>query len=436
MEKFDVAVKGKFLISFKHGIIENGVVGIKGSRIERIFREGDLEYEAKYVLGGSDHIVLPGLVNTHTHAAMIAFRGLADDLPLFEWLKKYIWPAEGKFVRADFIRKTVPVAAAEMISTGTTTMADIYFYQNEAAEVLSQIGLRSVLAEGIINFPTPTAPSWKKQVDYTLNFIKNWLGDEIIKPSIGPHAPYTTTPEILKKTQEIGEKYNIPIQIHIAETQDEVNEILEKFGKTPVRYLDSLGFLNELVVSAHSIWLDEEEIDIYVKKHVGIASCPQSNAKLASGIAPHKKFIEKDAKLALGTDGDASNNSLDMFQEMKFMALICKVISKDPTACPAVEVLRAATLTGARVLGYYDLGDLREGFLADVITVKINQPHSTPVYNPVSHLVYAAKGTDVNDVIINGKVVYTNKEFKTIDIERVMTEFSRIVEKINNKYNR
>lgn len=436
MEKFDVVIKGKFLISFKHGIIENGIVGIKGSRIEKVFKEGELEYEAVQNLGGDDYIVMPGLVNTHTHAAMIVFRGLADDLPLFEWLQKYIWPAEGKFVREDFIRKAVPVAAAEMISTGTTTMGDIYFYQNEAAEVLAEIGLRSVLAEGIINFPTPTASNWKKQIDYTKNFIKDWIGHEVIKPSIGPHAPYTTTPEILKRSMEIGEKYNIPVQIHVAETKGEVDEIIKKFGKTPVRYLDSIGFLNKLVVAAHSVWLDDEEIDIYVDKQVGIASCPQSNAKLASGVAPHKKFIEKGAKLGLGTDGDASNNSLDMFQEMKFTALICKVISEDPTSCPAVEILRAATLTGARVLGYYDLGDLREGYLADVITVKINQPHSIPVYNPVSHLVYATKGTDVNDVVINGKIVYVNKEFKTIDIEQAMTEFSRIVQKINDKYNR
>ncbi len=436
MEKFDIVIKGRFLISFKHGIIENGIVGIKGPRIEKIFKDGELEYESSQTLGGEDYIVLPGLVNTHTHAAMIAFRGLADDLPLFEWLQKYIWPAEGKFVKADFIKKAVPVAAAEMISTGTTTMADMYFFQDDAAEVLANIGLRSVIAEGIINFPTPTASNWKKQLDYTENFIKNWIGHEVIKPSIGPHAPYTTTPEILERAREIGEKYNIPIQIHVAETKNEVDEIVKKYGKTPVRYLDSVGFLSDLVVSAHSVWLDDEEIDIYVEKHVGIASCPQSNAKLASGIAPHKKFIEKGAKLGLGTDGDASNNSLDMFQEMKFTALICKVFSKDPTSCPAVEVLRAATLTGARVLGYYDLGDLREGYLADVITVKINEPHSTPVYNPVSHLVYAAKGTDVNDVVINGKVIYSDKEFKTIDIENAKYEFTDIVKKINDKYNR
>ncbi len=436
MEKFDIVIKGRFLISFKHGIIENGIVGIKGPRIEKIFKDGELEYESSQTLGGEDYIVLPGLVNTHTHAAMIAFRGLADDLPLFEWLQKYIWPAEGKFVKTDFIKKAVPVAAAEMISTGTTTMADMYFFQDDAAEVLANIGLRSVIAEGIINFPTPTASNWKKQLDYTENFIKNWIGHEVIKPSIGPHAPYTTTPEILKRAREIGEKYNIPIQIHVAETKNEVDEIVKKYGKTPVRYLDSVGFLSDLVVSAHSVWLDDEEIDIYVEKHVGIASCPQSNAKLASGIAPHKKFIEKGAKLGLGTDGDASNNSLDMFQEMKFTALICKVFSKDPTSCPAVEVLRAATLTGARVLGYYDLGDLREGYLADVITVKINEPHSTPVYNPVSHLVYAAKGTDVNDVVINGKVIYSDKEFKTIDIENAKSEFTNIVKKINDKYNR
>ncbi len=434
MEKFDLVVKGKFVVSFSDGVIENGAVGIKGNKIDRVFREGEFGYHADEIIGGDDLIVMPGLVNTHTHAAMIAFRGLADDLPLFEWLQNYIWPAEGKFVTEEFIRKTLPVAASEMISTGTTLFADMYFFQQDAAEVLRKIGMRAVLAEGIISFPTPTAESWEKQLQYNEEFIKNWLNDELIKPSIGPHAPYTTTPEILKKVRDVAEKYGVPIQIHVAETRREVQEVREKFGKTPVRYLDSIGFLNSSVVSAHSVWLDDEEIDIYVEKNVGIASCPQSNAKLASGVAPHRKYLEKGAKLALGTDGDASNNSLDMFQEMKFMALICKVNTLDPTSCPANEVLKSATLRGAISLGYSNLGDIKEGFLADLITLKINKPHSIPVFNPISHIVYAAKGTDVNDVVINGKPVYRNREFLTLDFHRSIREFNIIINKIKDEF--
>ncbi len=434
MERFDLILKGKFVVSFSHGIIENGVVGVKGNRIEKVFKDGEIEYIADEIVGGDDFIVMPGLINTHTHAAMIAFRGLADDLPLFDWLQNYIWPAEGKFVTRDFIRRAIPVAIAEMISTGTTLFADMYFFQQDAAEVVKSAGMRGVLAEGIIAFPTPTADSWEKQLEYNEEFIKNWLGDELIKPSLGPHAPYTTTPEILTKVKEVAEKYGVPIQIHVAETEREVQEVKEKFGKTPVRYLDSIGFLSSSVVSAHSVWLDDEEIGIYVEKGVGIASCPQSNAKLASGIAPHKKYIEKGAKLALGTDGDASNNSLDMFQEMKFMALVCKVNTLDPTSCPATEVLKSATLRGAAALGYNDLGDIKEGFLADIITLKINEPHSIPVYNPISHIVYAAKGTDVNDVVINGKLVYRNRNFLTLDIEKAEKEFKDLVNRIKLEF--
>jgi len=435
MNEFELAIKGKYVVSFFHGVIENGVVGINGNRIERVFREGEMDYRAKEVIGGEDFIVMPGLVNTHTHAAMIAFRGLADDLPLFDWLQNYIWPAEAKFVDKKFIRTALPVAAAEMISTGTTTLADMYFFEKDAAEVIANIGLRAVLAEGVINFPTPTASNWKKQLDYVKDFINEWLGHELIKPSIGPHAPYTTTPEILEKSRELAEKHNIPIQIHVAETKKEIEEVKEKFGDTPVRYLNSINFLSELVVSAHSVWLDDEEIDIYASKKVGIASCPQSNAKLASGVAPHARYIEKDAVLALGTDGDASNNSLDMFQEMKFMALVCKVHTLEPTSCPAEEVLKSATLRGARALGYYDLGDIREGYLADLITLRINRPHSSPVYNPISHIVYAAKGTDVAHVVVNGKLIYDG-DFKTIDIEKSMADFQKLTAKIRDKFSK
>ena len=221
----------------------------------------------------------------------------------------------------------------------------------------------------------------------------------------------------------------------MAETQKEVDDVKEKYGDTPVRYLNSIGFLSELVVAAHSVWLNDEEIEIFAEKKVGIASCPQSNAKLASGIAPHKKYVEKGAVLALGTDGDASNNSLDMFQEMKFMTLVCKVHTMEPTSCPAEEVLKSATLRGARALGYHDLGDIKEGYLADVITVRINTPHGTPVYNPISHVVYAAKGTDVTHVVVNGKLLYDG-EFKTIDIEKSLDEFDKLVEKIKEKFQR
>ncbi len=434
MEKFDIVLKGRFVVSFAHGIIENGIVGVEGNRIKKIFRDGEIEYTADEIIGGDNFIVMPGLVNTHTHAAMIAFRGLADDLPLFDWLQNYIWPAEGKFVDREFIRKAVPVAIGEMISTGTTLFADMYFFQQDAAEMAKSIGMRAVLAEGIIAFPTPTAETWEKQLEYNEEFIKNWIGDELIKPSLGPHAPYTTTGEILAKVKEVSAKYGVPIQIHVAETRQEVQEVSEKFGRTPVRYLDSLDFLDSGVISAHSVWLDDEEIEIYVNKKVGIASCPQSNAKLASGVAPHKKYIEKGARLALGTDGDASNNSLDMFQEMKFMALVCKLNTLDPTACPALEVLKSATIRGAQVLGYEDLGDIKEGFLADLITLRINDPHSSPVYNPISHIVYAAKGTDVNDVIINGKIVYKNREFLTLDIENVGKQFEELVKKIQTEF--
>jgi 5-methylthioadenosine/S-adenosylhomocysteine deaminase len=317
--------------------------------------------------------------------------------------------------------------------SGTTTFADMYYFENEVAKAVDEVGMRAVLGETILDFPSPDSKSTELAFQYTENFIKSWLGHPRITPSVAPHAPYTVSPENLKKAENLSKKYNVPLQIHLAETTDEVNQIKSKYGKSPVEYVADLGILNERTIAAHSIWLSDEEIKICKAKGVKVSHNPVSNMKLASGIARIPEMVDEGIYVGIGTDGTASNNGLDLVDDLKYVALLHKVNKKDPTIIPAYKVLEMATRDGAEVLNLGDkVGTLEKGKYADITIFDFDQPHLIPVYDVASHIVYAAKGSDVDTVIVHGKILMENRKLKTIDIEKVIKKAVEYRKCINN----
>ncbi len=412
-------------------VIEDGEVLIEGDTIKAVGKE--LNAEGAYVIDDRPSILLPGFINTHTHIAMVGFRGLADDRELMDWLQNYIWPAENRVVDEEFIRKAVPLALAEMISTGTTTFNDMYFFPHITAEITREAGLRGFISEGVINFPTPSARNSEEGLAIAEDFIKSWKGDRLIHPVMSLHAPYSCSRELIIKGYELARKYDVPLHMHVSETKAEVQQIKELYGTTPVRYLNSLGVLFDRFIAAHSVWLEEEEIDIFAEKGVGVAHNPQSNMKLASGVAPIPDMLERGVKVGLAPDGAASNNDLDMVDEMRSAALVHKVHRLNPTVMNARQVVRMATIGGARVLGIDNMvGSIEAGKKADLITISISGFHMMPIYDPYSHLVYAAKGSDVQTVIVDGKILMEKRELKTLDPQEIAFNARVLKERILN----
>ena len=412
-------------------IIENGEVLIEGDTIKAVGK--GLNAEGVYVIDDRPSILLPGFINTHTHIAMVGFRGLADDRELMDWLQNYIWPAENRVVDEEFIKKAVPLALAEMISTGTTTFNDMYFFPHITAEITREAGLRGFISEGVINFPTPSARNSEEGLAIAEDFIKNWKGDRLIHPVMSLHAPYSCSRELIIKGYELARKYDVPLHMHVSETKAEVQQIKEQYGTTPVRFLNSLGVLFDKFIAAHSVWLEEEEIDIFAEKGVGVAHNPQSNMKLASGVAPIPDMLERGVKVGLAPDGAASNNDLDMVDEMRSAALVHKVHRLNPTVMNARQVVRMATIGGARVLGIDNMvGSIEAGKKADLITISIFGFHMMPIYDPYSHIVYAAKGSDVQTVIVDGKILMEKRELKTLDPQEIAFNAKVLKERILN----
>ncbi|MCX5725564.1 MAG: amidohydrolase, partial [Candidatus Saganbacteria bacterium] len=391
-------------------------------------------YKAKKNIDARHCAVMPGLINSHTHAAMTLMRGLADDLPLDTWWNKVMFPIEKKFASPEFIRTGVSLAAIEMIKSGTTSFSDMYFFEDDAAEVCKKIGIRAFLGEGILDFPTPSCKSPDGSIKYIEELYKKWKDDPIIHLEVAPHAPYTCSPEVLLKSKALAEKLNLPLHIHVAETLSEVKQIKEKYGKPPVKHLEDIGFLDENVMAVHCVHLDPHDIEILAKHKVKVVHCQESNMKLASGIAPIVDLQKAGVICSLGTDGAASNNNLDMFDEMDTTAKFHKIVHMDPTVMGAGTVLKMATIDGAKVLGKEGLiGSLAKGKAADIIIVDLRRPHLTPVYNVYSHIVYSAGGSDVDTVIVNGKLVMEKRKLLTVDEEKVMDDANRFAEKIKKE---
>src|SRR3954468_20033593 len=416
-------------------VFSPGAVAINGPDIVDVGALTDIttRFSAAQTIDARDQVVLPGLINTHTHAPMVMFRGLADDLALMDWLQKYIFPAEAKTVSPDFVRTGTRLAALEMIQSGTTTYADMYYFEEEIAKATKEAGLRGVLGQTIIQFPVADARTPADALARAETFIKVFKDDPLIVPAVAPHAMYTLDRATLVASAELGRKYDVPVLIHLAETQDEVKTARDQYKSTPAGFLESIGFWGAKTVAAHGIWVTDEDIAVLKRRNVGISHNPESNMKLASGAAPILKYIAAGVNLSLDTDGAASNNDLDMFGAMRQASFLAKLASGNPTAVPAQVALDMATIGGARVLGMEALiGSLETGKRADLITVSMNSARQTPMYDAVSHLVYVTRGDDVRNTIVNGKVLMRDRRMTTLNESEVLAQARTLAQKVRD----
>ena len=399
-------------------VMTPGAVAIDGTDIVAVDSADNIrrQFRGRETIDASGQVVMPGLVNTHTHAPMVLFRGLADDLALQDWLTKYIFPAEAKVVSPEFVRAGTRLAALEMIESGTTTFADMYYFEEEIAKETKAAGIRGVLGETVIQFPVADAKTPADALARAETFIKTFKNDPLITPAVAPHAIYTNDSATLKAARALSVQYTVPTLIHVAETQSEATTARERGSPTVVSYLESLGFLGTGVVAAHAVWVNDSDMALLQSRGVGVSHNPESNMKLASGIAPVKAYLAANVKIGLGTDGAASNNDLDMFEAMRAASFLAKVATSDPTAVSAKTAVQMATIGGARVLGMEkQIGSLEPGKRADVIIVSMSAARQAPMYDPISHLVYVTRGDDVQTTIVNGKVLMRDRKTVTLD---------------------
>jgi 5-methylthioadenosine/S-adenosylhomocysteine deaminase len=414
-------------------VLSPGAVAIDGRNIAAVDTPDAIasRYSSQTLIDTSGQVVMPGLINTHTHAPMVLYRGLADDLALMDWLQKYIFPAEAKTVTPDFVRAGTRLAALEMIESGTTTYADMYYFEEEIARVTRDAGLRGVLGQTIIQFPAPDAKAPKDELARTESFIKEFANDDLIVPAVAPHSMYTLDSETLKAARALADRARVPVLIHLSETSDEIKASAEAHQETPVAYLDSLGFWGPKTIAAHGVWLSPADMAILARHHVSVSHNPESNMKLASGAAKVSDMQRAGIIVSLGTDGAASNNDLDMFEAMRQAAFLAKLQTSDPRALPARKALEMATIEGARALGLEALvGSLEAGKRADVITVSMTAARQTPMYDPLSHLVYVTRGDDVKTTIVNGRMLMRDRKVLTLDESRVLGDARALAEKV------
>jgi 5-methylthioadenosine/S-adenosylhomocysteine deaminase len=406
-------------------VLSPGAVAIDGRDIAAIDTPEAIasRFTARESIDTTGHIVLPGLINTHTHAPMVLYRGLADDLALMEWLEKYIFPAEARTVTPEFVRAGTRLAALEMIASGTTTYTDMYYFEEEIAKVTKDAGLRGVLGQTVIQFPVADAKTPAEGLVRAEAFIRQYAGDELIVPAIAPHAMYTLDTTTLKAVRALADRERVPVLIHLAETTEEVKTARQRHKASPAGYLEAIGFWGPRTVAAHGVWLSQADMTILARRRVGVAHNPESNMKLASGSARVVAMRGAGIAVGLGTDGAASNNDLDMFEAMRQAAYLAKLQTMDPRALPAATVVRMATIEGARALGLdAEIGSLEAGKRADLITVSMTSARQTPLYDPLSHLVYVTRGEDVRTTIVNGRVLMRDRRVLTLNEADVLDE--------------
>ena len=436
MEKtapFDILITGGTLLTMSGAmeIIDNPVIGIRNGRIVVVEKGDDApaaKFTARETLSATGCVILPGLVNTHNHLPMACFRGLADDLPLMEWLHDRMFPTEAKYVNRHMVYDGSRLAMAEMILSGTTTFCDGYFYESGVAQAAIDMGMRGVVSQGFLDFATPDHPDPSKNIRIAESFIDKWKDrSPLISPALFCHTPYTCTAETLITLKQVARESHCLYISHVAETQDETRLIRERYGTTSIRYLHQLGVLDERTICVHAVWVDEEELDMLRDTDAKVSHNPESNMKLAVGVAPVPAMLRKGITVGLGTDGCASNNDLDLFREMGTAARLHKVAMMDPTVLDARTALSMATIGGARVLGMEDrIGSIEPGKCADLIFVNMDKPHLTPLYQVYSHLVYAASGADVTTAIINGKLLMKDRKLLHADLEDIMEKVRKI----------
>ena len=414
-------------------VIDNGGIAISQGRIVAVGARADIErdYTSRQKISAVDKVITPGLVNGHSHIPMVLFRGLADDLDLQEWLTKYIFPAEAKNVTEEFVRVGTRLGLAEMIRGGTTTYCDMYYFEDAIADETAKAGVRGVLGETLIDFPVADNKTYAEGMAYVEKFVARWKGHELIVPAIAPHAPYTVSEQHLKAVRAFSDRTGVPIVTHIAETKRELDDSLRDKGASPVAYLDRIGFLNERVIAAHMVWPQESDIAILKRRGVGVVHNPQSNMKLAAGVAPVPKMLAEGLLIGLGTDGAASNNDLNMWEEMDTVAKLHKVFTGDPKVISAQQAFEFATIRGAEAVHLEkEIGSLEKGKRADILVIDRDTLNQIPLYNLYSDLVYATKASDVETVIINGRIVMRNHRLLTLNEAAVKKDARSFRDKI------
>ncbi len=413
----DILIKNGLVLTMdrQKRILKNTSIGITDGRITDV--EEGLTGEADFVIDAGDKIVMPGLINAHTHLPMTLFRGVADDLPLEKWLNEEIWPIEAQ-LEAKHVYAGSLLGCLEMILSGTTCFNDMYFFMDEVARSCEESGIRGCISHAMFDFGDES--KMHEMLKHGRENISKYKKG-LVRAFVAPHAPYTCSEELILKAKELADANQTRVHMHIAESKKEVNDSIVQKGAPPFEYLDKIGFLDENVISVHSIWANGKEMKILKKRGVKIAHNPISNMKIANGTAPVPEYKKKGICVSLGTDGAASNNNLDMFEEMKVCALLHKISNMDPSTVPAYDVLEFATTNGAKALGMEDeIGSIEEGKMADIILVNQKSTNLTPLTNPVSHIVYAAKGSDVDSVIVDGKILMQNRQLRTLDLEDVL----------------
>jgi 5-methylthioadenosine/S-adenosylhomocysteine deaminase len=399
-------------------VLEDGAIAITAGRIVAVGPRAEIEraYQSQQTVDAKGQLITPGLINGHTHIPMVLFRGLADDLDLQDWLTKYIFPAEAKNVSEEFVRVGTRLGLAEMIRGGTTTYCDMYYFEDAIADETSKAGVRGVLGETVIDFPVADNKNNAEAMVYVEKFVKRWQGNDLIVPAIAPHAPYTVSEEHLKAARAFSDRTGALIVTHVAETKKELEDSLKSKNASPVQYLERIGFLNDKVIAAHVVWPQGDDLETLKRRGVGVVHNPQSNMKLASGVAPVPKMLSDGLFVGLGTDGAASNNDLNMWEEMDTVAKLHKVFSGDPKIISALQAFELATIRGAQALHLEkEIGSIETGKRADLLLIERDSLNQTPMYNLYSDLVYATKANDVQTVIINGRIVMRDRKLLTLD---------------------
>jgi 5-methylthioadenosine/S-adenosylhomocysteine deaminase len=439
--KADLILSNGTVITMNEGlqVFPEGVVVIIEGKIVAVGPAADLggRYEAEQTIDCSGQVIMPGLINAHTHVPMSLLRGLADDLRLDVWLYGYMLPVEREFVNEESCYYGTLLSCAEMIRSGVTCFADMYYFEDEVARAAQEAGLRAVCAETVMKLPTPDAVSYDESLEYCQRFIAGWKGHELIVPAVGPHSPYTCTPEILREMARLAQEHDVPLLIHLSETEGDVEGTQQLYGCPPAFCLDNFGILHSKALAIHGVYLSEDEMKLLGQRGIGVVHAPTSNLKLASGVAPVVRMLDFGVKVGIGTDGPASNNDQDMFEEMRLAALLAKGTTRDPKAVPARMALTMATIGGARAL-YLDhvTGSIEVGKQADLVVVDVGGLHVTPKFdlsadNVYSRLVYAGKSADVRHVLVNGRLLMRDEELLTVDAEMVMVEAQRIADRVN-----
>lgn len=434
-ERVDLVVVNGRVVTMNPGkeVISEGTVVIDEGRIVAV---GDSQLARRFAadrrIDAGGDIVMPGMVNGHNHASMALFRGLGDDVA--DRLRRYMFPLEKMAIDAESVYRGARLAAVEMALGGVTTFADMYYFEDQVARAVKEVGLRGVLGETVIGFPAPDAAEPYGGLDYAKAFIDRYRGDELVIPALAPHAPYTVDTEHLRRVAEAAERWDVPVLTHLAETESEVDQVREQFGMTPVEYLDSVGLLDERLVAAHCIYVTDSDIDLMRRRGVGVSHNIVSNVKSAKAIAPALDMFDRGVRIGLGTDGPMSGNTIDIIGQLGYVAKLHKLANNDRTVMPAVKVVEMATMGGARALHLEDrIGSLEAGKLADVIVVDKDSVHMTPLYDVYSALVYAASPADVTTTIVHGRVVMENRAILTVDVEEVKRKVLELTEEIRKK---